>query len=134
VSGLVPSGKLAVCGSTYFGEVDCGIAQKSVTICNVGDCELRVEAVRFKRERRHFSLVNNPFPATLHPGSCLCVVIQYRANCEPESCELEIISDDPHELVRVLDVVAYTACRKPCCSCSNRSCECRREEAECQQR
>jgi hypothetical protein len=115
VSGFVPSGKLAVCGSTYFGEVDCGIAQKTVSVCNVGDCKLFVSEVAFSRKRRHFRLINNPFPAPLHPGSCLGVVIQYEASCEPECCELVIRSDDPHESVKVLDVVAFTRCEKKCC-------------------
>ena len=123
LSGNVPSGKLAVTGSTYFGEVDCGIAQKTVSICNVGDCKLHVSSVAFSRKRRHFKLINNPFPATLHPGSCLGVVIQYRASCEPECCELVIISDDPNQPVKVLDVVAYTRCEKKC-ECEEEKCGC----------
>ncbi len=126
LSGNVPSGKLAVTGSTYFGEVDCGIAQKTVSICNVGDCKLHISSVAFSRKRRHFKLINNPFPATLHPGSCLGVVIQYRASCEPECCELVITSDDPDQPVTVLDVVAYTRCE--------RKCECDREECGCADR
>lgn len=135
VSGFVPSGKIAVCGSTYFGEVDCGIAQKSISICNVGDCKLFVSKVAFSRKRRHFKLINNPFPAQLHPGSCLCVVIQYEASCEPECCELVIHSDDPNEPVKVLDVVAFTRCEKKCC-CEEKPCGCKdtdedRHEDEC---
>ena len=112
--GPVPAGKVAVAGSTYFGEVDCGIARKTVSICNVGDCKLRVFNVDFSRKRRHFRLINNPFPATLHPGSCLGVVIEYRASCEPECCELVIESDDPHHPVKMRDVVAFTRCGKNC--------------------
>ncbi|HEX4038831.1 MAG TPA: choice-of-anchor D domain-containing protein [Acidobacteriaceae bacterium] len=123
VSGNAPAGKLAVCGSTYFGEVDCGIAQKTLSICNVGDCKLRVTSVEFSRKRRNFRLINNPFPATLHPGSCLCVVIEYRASCEPECCELVIKSDDPTDPVRVLDVVAFTCCEKKC-TCEAKTCSC----------
>jgi hypothetical protein len=123
VSGHTPAGKLAVSGSTYFGEVDCGIAQKTVSICNVGDCKLFVSSVEFSRKRRNFKLINNPFPAKLHPGSCLGVVIQYRADCEPEACELVIHSDDPHERVKVLDVVAFTKCVKKC-ACKQTPCCC----------
>ncbi len=126
LSGNAPAGKLAVTGSTYFGEVDCGIAQKTVCICNVGDCKLHVSSVAFSRKRRHFKLINNPFPAALHPGSCLGVVIEYRASCDPECCELVITSDDPDEPVKVLDVVAYTRCEKKC--------ECHREECGCADR
>jgi kumamolisin len=130
VSGDSPAGQLALCGSTYFGEVDCVIAQKSLSICNVGECDLHVERVQFTRERRHFTLINNPFPATLRPGSCLCVVIQYRAHCDPECCELEIISDDPTEPRRILDVIAYTRCEKRC----DKTCGSRREKSACAQR
>jgi ASPM-SPD-2-Hydin domain-containing protein/HYDIN/CFA65/VesB family protein/Kelch motif protein len=131
VSGNVPWGKLAVTGSTYFGEVDCGIAQKTISICNVGDCPLNVTSVAFSRKRRHFKLINNPFPARLHPGSCLGVVIQYRASCDPECCELVIHSDDPDQPIKVLDVVAFTRCEKKCeCRCEKK-CDCRCEKREC---
>jgi hypothetical protein len=129
VSGHVPSGRLAVSGSTYFGEVDCGIAQKTLSICNVGDCKLFVSKVEFTRKRRHFKLINNPFPAKLHPGSCLGVVIQYRADCEPECCEIAIHSDDPHEHVKVLDVVAFTRCEKKC-GCGQKPCCCGDQEKD----
>jgi hypothetical protein len=125
VSANVPWGKLAVTGSTYFGEVDCGIAQKTISICNVGDCPLNVTSVAFSRKRRHFKLINNPFPAKLHPGNCLGVVIQYRASCDPECCELVIQSDDPDQPIKVLDVVAFTRCEKKCeCRSEKRECDC----------
>ncbi len=114
LSGNAPAGKLAVMGSTYFGEVDCGVAQKTVSICNVGKCDLHVSSVAFRRERRHFKLISNPFPATLPRGCCLKIAIQYQASCEPECCELVIVSDDPTDPVKNLDVVAFTRCYKPC--------------------
>ena len=123
VSGNVPSGELAVTGSTYFGEVDCGFAEKTLAICNVGKCGLHVSSVAFARKRRHFELVGNPFPATLAPGSCLGVVIRYEASCDPECCELVINSDDPHHPVKALDVVAFTRCR-PTCECRPAPCKC----------
>jgi hypothetical protein len=124
VSGRAPTGKLAVTGSSYFGEVDCGAAERTISVCNVGECVLHVSSVAFSRERRHFTLVNNPFPATLVPGSCLGVVIRYQASCEPECCELVITSDDPDEPVRTLDVVAYTRCRSACDHERSRGCGC----------
>ncbi len=114
VSGYAPAGKLVVTGSTYFGEVDCGVAHKTVSICNIGKCDLHVSSVAFRRERRHFKLISNPFPATLPRGCCLKVVIQYKASCDPECCELVITSDDPTDPIKVLDVVAYTRCYRPC--------------------
>jgi hypothetical protein len=68
-------------------------------------------------------LVHNPFPAALHPGSCLSVVIRYRATERiPRSCDLIIDSDDPATPVRMLEVLAYTiwpddCCRRCCDSC-----------------
>ena len=124
VSGRAPTGKLAVSGSSYFGEVDCGAAERTISVCNVGECVLHIISVAFSRERRHFTLVNNPFPASLVPGSCLGVVIRYQASCEPECCELVITSDDPDEPVRTLDVVAYTRCRSACDHERSRGCDC----------
>ena len=46
-------------------------------------------SVRFKRRSRRWRLLNNPFPAKLRPGSCLPIVIQYRADEKcPRPCEL----------------------------------------------
>jgi Pro-kumamolisin, activation domain/Protein of unknown function (DUF1573) len=127
VSGLAPAGKLAVTGSADFGEVDCGFAEKTIAICNTGECALHVTKVAFTRKRKHFRLVDNPFPATLRPGSCLGVVIRYEASCEPECCELVIKSDDPTRPTRKLDVTAFTRCAPaPCCPAPRPACECQR--------
>ena len=107
---ICAAGKVAVTGSTYFGEVDCAVALKTVSICNLGDCELHVSKVDFSRKRRHFRLISNPFPATLHPGCSLGVVIEYRASDEVEWCELVIESDDPQQPVKMRDVVAFSRC------------------------
>jgi hypothetical protein len=46
VSGTAPPGKLAVSGSAMFGGVKCcRREQRTVTICNVGDCTLHVRRV-----------------------------------------------------------------------------------------
>jgi kumamolisin len=128
VSGTAPSGKLAVTGSTIFGAVPaCCRVERTIAICNVGDCKLQVSSVAFKRKSRHWKLVNNPFPATLRPGSCLGVVIRYIATEKlPRSCDLVITSDDPTDPVKTLEVLATTVwedccskccddCRKGCC-------------------
>jgi hypothetical protein len=131
VSGGTPAGQLAVSGSLHFGEVDCRKAQRTLSVCNVGPCDLHVASVAFRHPRKHFEIASNPFPATLAPGSCLGVVVQYEANCEPESCELVITSDDPADPVKVIDVVAFTCCR-PCPSavCHERPCRCEPREGE----
>ncbi|MEO9134523.1 MAG: choice-of-anchor D domain-containing protein, partial [Jatrophihabitantaceae bacterium] len=110
VTGEAPPGKLAVTGSTIFGGVSAGcFADRTVTITNVGDCALDVRKVRLRRPSRYWRLLNNPFPATLHPGSSLSVVVQYRAD---EKCaritELVIKSNDPITPRRCLELVAYT--------------------------
>ena len=130
VSGIAPPGKLAVTGSTIFGAVHCDRrVLRTIAICNVGDCDLHVTEVKLKHRRRHLRLINNPFPATLRPGSCLDLTLQYVAReREPRCSELIIHSDDPETPVKCLEVIAYTVwdcctkpecCeehRKPCCS------------------
>jgi photosystem II stability/assembly factor-like uncharacterized protein len=44
----------------------------------------------------NFRILTNPFPATVHPGSCLGVLIEYVPTCDSAACcELVIESDDP---------------------------------------
>jgi Abnormal spindle-like microcephaly-assoc'd, ASPM-SPD-2-Hydin len=139
VSGDAPPGKLAVTGSTTFGGVNaCCCADRTISICNVGECALHVTSVRFKRKSHHWRLLHNPFPATLHPGSCLSVVIQYRATEKcPRCCELIIESDDPVTPVKVLEVLAYTiwdtCCKDHCDDCRKGCCNKRHNESCCQQ-
>jgi len=55
-----------------------------------------------------FEIMNNPFPATLRPGSCLNLVVQYTATCRSESCcELIIECDDPEHPSRKLRVTGH---------------------------
>lgn len=145
VSGTAPAGKLAVTGSTIIGPVPaCCRVERTIEICNVGDCKLRVLSVAFRRKSRHWKLVNNPFPATLHPGSCLGVVIRYIATEKlPRSCDLVITSDDPADPVKTLEVVATTVweecctkccedCRKGCCQKQHCDpCRCRKCGGDC---
>lgn len=133
VTGVTPSGTLAVTGSAVFGGVERGCRiQKSIHICNIGACDLHVTSVSLKHRHRHFRLINNPFPATVRPGACLEVVIQYRATEKyPKACELIIACDDPVTPVKCLDVRAYTLwqhVRCDCCTaCRKDSCaECRK--------
>jgi len=140
ISGNAPSGKLTITGSTCIGGVKaCCLGERTLSLCNVGDCKLNVTSVAFKRKSRHWKLINNPFPATLVPGSCLSVLIRYKATEKyPKCCELVITSDDPETPVKTLDVIAYTIwsdcgskncedCRRGCCdkhhdeSCSAQS-------------
>jgi len=136
LSGTAPPPELVVTGSTCIGSVkECCLGERTIAICNVGECKLHVTSVAFKRKSRHWKLINNPFPATLHPGSCLSVLIRYKATerC-PRACELVITSDDPVTPVKTLDVMAYTIpntcgcsnccedCRKGCCNKTHDAC------------
>jgi hypothetical protein len=93
---------------------------------------LQVTAVKFKRPSRHWKLLHNPFPAKLHPGSCLSVVIQYKATekCS-RACELMIESDDPATPVKVIDVLAYTVWQE--CGCGGECEDCKKHRHGCQQ-
>ena len=129
VSGDVPTGKLAVTGSTYFGGVRaCCREERTIWIANVGDCKLLVSGVAFKHPAKPWKLVNNAFPATLHPGASLAVVITYHAiERYARVRELVITSDDPHAPVRELDVLAHTVWPEQCCDdCAKGCCEERR--------
>ncbi len=130
VYGNVPAGKIAVTGSTCIGGVKEGcLGERTLSICNIGDCKLHVTSVAFKRVNKHWKLVNNPFPAKLHPGSCLSVLIRYKATEKcPKASELVITSDDPNMPVKTLDLMAYTVlnehgCNKCCDDCCKGCCE-----------
>jgi len=129
-SGIAPSGTIAVTGSAFFGGVRaCCRVERTISICNTGDCTLHVTSVAFKHKNAHWKLINNPFPASLHPGSCLGVVIRYKATEQyPRSCELVITSDDPVTPVKTVEVVATTVrdecgCRACCEDCRKGSCQ-----------
>jgi photosystem II stability/assembly factor-like uncharacterized protein len=134
LSGNAPSGTLAVTGSAYFGGVKCGRREfRTITVCNVGDCDLHVTKVAFEREHHHWRLVHNPFPATLHPGSCLNVTIRYLAKQkEPRCCEVVIKSDDPVTPVKEVEATAWTlCCCKKCCEKCCVGCCCGEHHREC---
>jgi hypothetical protein len=132
VSGIAPPPILRVTGTTYFGPVDLGLrAHQTLSICNVGPCDLHVSRVGFtpqpccpehdgcaEPERvehppndqrcTDFCLVNNPFPATVKPGTCLGVLIQYTPTCDGvRCCELVIESDDPVTPRKTLTVTGH---------------------------
>ncbi len=130
VSGSAPSGALVVTGSLCFGGVKaCCRAERTLSICNMGECALHVSKVGFKRKNPHWKLVNNPFPAVLPPGACLGLVVRYKATEKcPIACELVIESDDPAMPTKTLDVMAYTVwdgcgCKGDCDKCGGKGCE-----------
>ena len=51
----------------------------------------------------NFRILTNPFPATVHPGSCLGILLEYVPTCDSAACcELVIESDDPDLLRRTI--------------------------------
>ena len=49
VTGVAPSGKIVLTGTTHFGAVELGVrAVQRLSICNTGDCDLHVSKVGFK--------------------------------------------------------------------------------------
>ena len=144
VTGHAPAGKLTVTGSAIFGGVKCCTReQRIVSLCNTGACDLEIGEVALRHRHRAFRLINNPFPATLRPGSCLNLVIQYRAvEKVARACELVIHSNDPQAPEKCLDVIAHTIwepcgerCGEPCAEprkpcCEERPKECCREQRE----
>jgi hypothetical protein len=120
VRGTVPTGTLTVTGSACFGGVPCCTrALRVVSVCNTGACNLEITEVGLKQFGHGYRVINNPFPATLRPGSCLGVTIEYHANEKiARAAELVIHSNDPHAMVRCVEVSAWTdweAC-DPCCA------------------
>ncbi|MBI2843864.1 MAG: choice-of-anchor D domain-containing protein [Armatimonadetes bacterium] len=110
VNGNTPPGDIRVTGSTDFGDVCPGVlAEKTISICNVGKCNLTVTSVAFEPPCLDFTLVNNPFPAVISPDSCVDVVIRFTPTfVGPKSCTLVIRSDDPDTPVIELLVTGNT--------------------------
>ncbi len=108
VSGNVPPGDVRVTGSTDFGDV-CAetLAEQPVAVCNVGACDLHVSDVSV--DCADFTLINNPFPATVSPDSCMDVMVRFTpTSAGPKSCQLTITSDDPDTGVINLTLTANT--------------------------
>lgn len=56
----------------------------------------------------NFRILTNPFPATVHPGSCLGVLLEYIPTCDSAACcELLIQSDDPDQPRHTLLVTGH---------------------------
>jgi hypothetical protein len=110
----VPPGDVRVTGSTDFGSVCADtLAEKTISVCNVGRCNLNVSSVGFDPPCPDFVLVNNPFPAAVSPDSCLDVTIRYSPTTpctQPKSCTLKVSSDDPDSPVVTRTVSATTPC------------------------
>ena len=110
VSGNTPPGDVRVTGSTTFGDVCAGVvAEKTVNVCNVGKCDLAVTSAAFSPACADFTLVNNPFQATVSHDSCNDLVIRFTpTSVGLKTCTLVITSDDPDTPTVSLTVTGNT--------------------------
>jgi hypothetical protein len=110
VSGTVPSGRISITGSTCIGGVKAlCVGERTLTLANVGHCPLQVAHVGLVRPNKYWKLINNPFPATLQPGTSLDILVRYKAEEKcPRAQEIVINTDDPENPKITLDLLAYT--------------------------
>jgi len=76
-------------------------------VCNTGSCNLQVTSAAVGYA--DFTLINDPFPATVSPDSCLDLVVRFTPLLPgKKSCGLVINSDDPDTPVVVRTLTART--------------------------
>lgn len=91
-----PAPDIRVTGSAAFGDVCAETSSThSVSVCNVGACNLNVNA-SLSGGCSDFSLVNNPFPAAVSHDACLDLTVRFTPTSGgAHSCNLLITSNDP---------------------------------------
>jgi hypothetical protein len=109
VSGTGTQPAIRVTGSTDFGNVCAGSpSEKTVSVCNVGACPLNVTATSLGA-CTDFTLVDNPFPASVIPGACFDVAIRFTpTSAGLKTCNLVVSSTDPLKPTDTLIVSATT--------------------------
>jgi hypothetical protein len=105
-----PAPDIRVTGGTAFGDACAGtLVEKSVSVCNVGGCDLNVTSAAFEPPCADFALVDNPFPANVSHDACVGLTIRFTpTSIGPKSCTLVIRSDDPDTPTIVRTVTANT--------------------------
>jgi hypothetical protein len=100
--------KIAVTGSTDFGWPSAwSPAEKTVEVCNTGGCALEVASESLGCA--DFTLVSNPFPARVAPGSCVESTVGFTPTLPgPRRCPLTVTSNDPDTPSVVRKLVART--------------------------
>jgi hypothetical protein len=95
VSGNGTEPDIRVTGSTDFGIASAWTpAEKTLSVCNIGGCPLSVASAAVGCA--DFTLIANPFPAAVPPGSCLDLVVRFTPVLPgKKSCGLTITSNDP---------------------------------------
>jgi len=92
-SGAEPD--IRVTGSPDFGVVSAwSPGEKTLSVCNTGGCDLSVTSAAVACA--DFTLVHDPFPATISHDSCLDLVVRFTP-VQPgrKSCNLTVTSNDP---------------------------------------
>jgi len=104
----LPPGDIRVTGSTAFGDVCAeSLAEKAVSVCNVGACNLNVSAAALSCS--DFTLVNNPFPAPVSPDSCVNLTVRFTPTSDgSKTCNLVISSNDLDTPTATLPVTGDT--------------------------
>jgi hypothetical protein len=95
VSGDGTEPDIQVTGSTDFGVASAWTpAERTLAVCNTGGCPLSVASASVGCS--DFTLIHNPFPATIAPGSCLDLAARFTPALPGlKVCTLTIASDDP---------------------------------------
>ncbi len=95
ISGDGTEPDIQVTGSTDFGVASAWKpAERTLSVCNMGSCPLSVTSASVACT--DFTLVQNPFPASVAPGSCLDLVARFTPVLPgAKSCTLTIASNDP---------------------------------------
>ncbi len=105
-TGVEPD--IRVSGSTEFDDV-CAetLAEKVVSVCNQGNSNLSVTSAT--SSCADFTLINNPFPATVSPDQCVPLTVRFTPQSGgSKTCNLTINSNDPDTPSVVLVLHANT--------------------------
>ncbi len=99
---------VVVTGSGDFGVTSAWTpAEETFTVCNLGACDLDVTGAAINCT--DFTLIGNPFPATIPAGACVDLVVGFTpALPGPKSCQLTVTSDDPDTPVVARTLTART--------------------------
>jgi len=108
-AGTVPA--VALTGSGEYGVPSAwGPGEKTVAVCNSGGCPLGVSSAATSCP--DFTVVGDPFPADVAPGSCLDAVVAFTPQLPGKKhCELAVASADPSNPTVALPLTARTPLR-----------------------
>ncbi len=97
MSGECDEPNISVSGSLDFGEVCVDdFIDLEFNICNTGVSDLEVTSVTLGAPCDDFTIINNPFPATVSHDFCLPVTVRFApTTIGDHNCTLEIASNDP---------------------------------------